>query len=266
MDPYLENPLIWRDVHTTLLVNARAQLEPQVRPSYVVLVEENVYVLGQDDPAYRKLTIPDVAVGRVRAPRASALRPLRGGVSTLPMVVEMMPDEIEVKERRLEIRTVPDSAVVTVIEILSPSNKVPGSEGQKAYVTKRDAVLHSGAHLIEIDLLRAGETFPSVTPLPPTAYRIHVSRQSMRPRGEVWAFNVEDPLPVVPVPLDESVPDAALDLQAVLAQVYEQGGYGRRLDYSAPPPPPPLSPADARFAAARLRGPRKGRSRRSRRT
>ena len=46
--------------------------------------------------------------------------------------------------------------VVTVIEILSPTNKVAGSRGRESYETKRQEVMRSPSHLVEIDLLRRG--------------------------------------------------------------------------------------------------------------
>ena len=45
--------------------------------------------------------------------------------------------------------------VVTVIEIVSPSNKQPGPD-RRSYETKQQEVLSSDANLIELDLLRTG--------------------------------------------------------------------------------------------------------------
>jgi len=51
--------------------------------------------------------------------------------------------------------------VVAVIEVVSPSNKCPGP-GRDAYLAKQREIMGSTAHLIEIDLLRAGEHVISV--------------------------------------------------------------------------------------------------------
>ena len=67
----------------------------------------------------------------------------------------------EVQERYLEVREVGSGQVVTVIEVLSPKNKRTG-EGRQAYLSKRQRILASQTHLIEIDLLRGGESLPMV--------------------------------------------------------------------------------------------------------
>lgn len=61
-----------------------------------------------------------------------------------------MPEEIV--ERFLEILEVRTADVITVIEILSPANKV-NVTGRQEYNSKRQKVLGSQTHLIEIDLL-----------------------------------------------------------------------------------------------------------------
>jgi hypothetical protein len=55
------------------------------------------------------------------------------------------------------------------------------------------------------------------------------------------------------VPLVEPDPDVALDLDAVLAAVYERGGYATLIDYSQPTPLPPLSEAESAWLDDRLR-------------
>src|SRR3954451_13867413 len=63
MDPYLENPGIWPDVHHTLISGYRDFLAPQLRPKYVVRVEERTYISDDSDPSLKlQLRIPDVEV------------------------------------------------------------------------------------------------------------------------------------------------------------------------------------------------------------
>jgi hypothetical protein len=54
---------------------------------------------------------------------------------------------------------------------------------------------------------------------------------------DVWAIQLKDSLPRLPVPLREPDADAILDLQVIVAGVYEQGGYDMLIDYGKPPPP-----------------------------
>lgn len=48
MDPYLEHPGLWEDVHTRLIVAIADALGPQVRPEYRVAVERRIYTGGAD--------------------------------------------------------------------------------------------------------------------------------------------------------------------------------------------------------------------------
>ena len=137
--------------------------------------------------------------------------------------------------------------LVTAIEILSPVNKRPGHDAYADYQRKRRELLRSTAHLMEIDLLRGGTRPPLTKPVPASAYRITLSRVETRPRVEVWTVRLADPLPVLPVPLREPDPDTRLDLGAVIAEVYERGGYEQVIDYRRDPPPPPLPDADSEW-------------------
>lgn len=255
VDPYLEAPALWRGVHGRLAVHMGDVLSEALGGRYFVDVEERVYVLEEDDPAQR-FFIPDAVISARRrrregAPAETGPSPETGSVA--PAVLFMVEDVLEVREPRLVIQDVEAREVVTVVEVLSAANKALGSRGRSEYLAKRREVLRSPIHLVEIDLLRAGARFPSLDPLPPGDYYIHVSRAAGRPRGEVYAWPLRRSIPVVPVPLREGDADARLDVAEALRRTYEQAHYERRIDYAAPPPPPPLPPDDAAWLDARLR-------------
>ena len=156
---------------------------------------------------------------------------------------------VKVTERYLEIREVATGDVITVIELLSPTNKRPG-EGYQEYQAKRLQTLGRRTHLIEIDLIRAD------TPLPmrlhagsPGDYRIVVSRAPHRPRAEVYAFTLRDPIPDFAVPLLSDDPEPVVPLNHLVHDLYDRAGYDLTIDYSQPPVPP-LSPEDATWTAA----------------
>lgn len=162
---------------------------------------------------------------------------------------------IEFAQMRLlsvEVRATRTLELVTAIEILSPVNKRPGHEAYRQYQRKRRELLRSTAHLLEIDLLRGGERPPLERPVPPAPYYVVLSRADRRPTVEVWPLQLQDPLPVVPVPLLEPDPDAPLDLSAAVAAAYERGGYADLIDYRRPPPRPSLSEAEATWLDERL--------------
>ena len=66
-----------------------------------------------------------------------------------------MPEEH--REHYLVLRDRGKNELVTVIEVLSPTNKLPGSDGNKEYTQKRERLLNSHVNFIEIDLLRGGQ-------------------------------------------------------------------------------------------------------------
>jgi hypothetical protein len=149
----------------------------------------------------------------------------------------------------VEIRRTADQRFVTAIEILSPGDKC-GQGGD--YALKRHKLLASPAHLVEIDLLRAGERFPVGCPLPSMPYFVFLSRVNQRPEAAAWPIALAAPLPVVPIPLDAGDPDVALDLQAALSKLHDEMGYDLSVNYTRPPPGP-LAPDEAVWVDERLR-------------
>jgi Protein of unknown function (DUF4058) len=107
---------------------------------------------------------------------------------TQPFTV-MLPLLEQRREGYLEIREVTTGRVVTSIELLSPTNKRAGN-GRDAYMSKRQRVLGSMMHLVEIDLLRSGRSMTVVTEMPPSHYRILVSKSDDRPQAQLYAFNL----------------------------------------------------------------------------
>ena len=148
------------------------------------------------------------------------------------------------RESYLVIRLQETMEVVTVLETLSPSNKRPGGDGRREYLQKRETLLQSQAHLIELDLLRGGQRLPTATPLPPGDYYALVSRRPRGPRAAVYAWTLRDRLPTIPVPLKEGDADVPLDLQAAFATVYDRARYDLSVRYAAELQPP-LSADDA---------------------
>ena len=247
MDPWLERPSLWPGVHAQVISTLRELLTPQLRPRhYFADIESRVYIVEEDDPARRGL-IPDVVI---RAERVIERGTVVVGPTPTPAtaLIDVIP-RLPVREGRIVIRAADGTEAIAVIELLSPANKTLGSRGRSEYLAKRRDVCESSAHLIEIDLLRAGARFPMASELPPGDYYAHVSRASRRPRGEVWAWTVRDPAPVIPIPLRQGDPDALLDIGSAVRLAYERGGYDVIIDYRKPADPP-LSPEDASWASA----------------
>jgi hypothetical protein len=242
MDPYLELPRRWPDFHNDLAAEIRTALNSVLDPRYVASLTSSV-AYEAVEIAPRRFIQPDVVV--LRSPTLSEEAPV--AVATLaPAPVESaIPWEVPLMLYRVEIITTDAEQLVTVIEILSPANKRPGHETTLEYRRKRRDLFRSSAHLMEIDLLRAGERPPLEEPVPTAPYYVMLSRAERRPRVEVWPIALSERLPVLPVPVLEPDPDVPLDLGAAVASVYERGAYARKIDYNQPPPPPPFSAEEA---------------------
>lgn len=246
MDPYVERRGLWEEVHTGLIAEIQQFLGPLVRPRYRVAVERRAYVavLAPDDLIGK----PDVlVVSPAREPDRIALA---GATPTavLPQVATL-PMAEEVVERYLEIRETTTGDVVTVIEILSHSNKIP-RQGRAQYERKRLAVLASLTHLVEIDLLRSGNPMPMRVAGQDSLgeYRLVISRAQHRPQADVYLFGVRDAIPDIPIPLRPGEAEPVLALNQILHTLYDQAGYDLAVDYGHPPVPP-LTGEEALWAA-----------------
>jgi hypothetical protein len=128
--------------------------------------------------------------------------------------------------------------VVTVIEVLSPANKI--GDGRDQYLQKQQDLLATHTNLVEIDLLGSGRP----TALARTAdietpadwrYTVSISRAHRRYRLEIYAFSLRDRLPRCRIPLRAADPDAVLDLPTVFNRCYDVGGYDLIVDYRQDP-------------------------------
>lgn len=250
MDPYLETPDLWPDVHHELMHQIRASLNPRLKPDYVARVELRVYITDEDDPG-REALVPDVRI-ETASRRPSAKSNGRQAIAIdEPIVIPMLIDP-EIKESYLAIKDCKTGSLVTIIEIMSPTNKIRGAEGRQSFMRKKNEILATPVNWVEIDLLRSG--LPSVVnpPLRPCDYRVMISRGNDRYNAHYWPISVRRPLPVIGIPLRKKDADVPLDLGAVLNTAYDNGAYELSVDYTKPPVPP-LRGEDAKWANKLLR-------------
>jgi hypothetical protein len=251
MDPYLEQ--FWGDVHQRLVTYACDQLQGALPGDLRARIQERVFV---ESPTAERNMYPDVRVverGRRlgRGPAAPA-----GGVAVAEPLRIRLPDE-PVTQGYIEILDVGSGRqVVTVIEILSPSNKFAGP-GRKLYTQKQQECQAAGVALVEIDLLRDGPWALAIPEyLVPAShrlvYRVCVMRPGVEWLAEVYRVPLRERLPAINIPLRPSDGDVSLDLGVLVKQCYHNGGYDDDIDYQADPVTP-LAPEDASWADALLR-------------
>jgi hypothetical protein len=251
MDPFIENQE-WTDFHTRFITVIGEVLTPRLRQRYIVRIERRVYVEHLSGGV--ESIIPDVTVLKSQVDHRPSREVTPSAVSTAaPAPVECtLPMPEEKREAFIVIRGRRSREVAAVIELLSPTNKLRGADGFREYMKKRESVLQSSAHLVELDLLRGGRRLPTIDPLPDGDYYAFVCRRERRPKAQVHAWTIRDRLPAIPVPLSENDPDVELDLQEVFTVTYDRAAYEDSIDY-AEKLSPPLAGDDSRWIQEILR-------------
>ncbi len=250
MDPYLESTTYWASFHHHLAEEVMTLLNTCLSPKYFADVE----VRASLDEVGIMVAIevyPDAAVlaCEPQSPTAVVTPFISAPIQRLALPTE------RTRSRTVQICLTSDSTLVTAIEILSPDNK--RGRGLEQYRHKRERLLLSPCHLVELDLLRRGQRPGWEVEDPPldAAYVCLVNRA--RPDhlrvSEIWPVALTEPLPTLPIRLLSPDPDVLLDLTTALRHIYARARYERRMNYRADPPPPALSADDAAWLDAHLR-------------
>jgi AraC-like DNA-binding protein len=197
MDPWLERPGLWPDVHENLIIRLQDQLAPLLRPRYYLAVQQRTVVaVAPLDP---NPIFPDLAV--VERDKSLLDREYSEASGVEPVVVGI-PFQETITEDYLEVVEVATHRVVTIVEILSPSNKRAG-EDREAYISKREKIFRAQINLVEIDLLRDWPPMP-FTFLQANGhsshYRILVKRGKNLRHAFLYSFSVRDPIPIFSLP------------------------------------------------------------------
>lgn len=230
MNPWLEE--YWRDVHASMLVYARDQLNGELPDELTAAVDERLKI-DVDEEVPRNY-LPDVAISE--SWDGSLGQPLGPGGVAVEAAEPTIVDVGEIKLRRLEI-TDSRGHIVTVIEFLSPTNKIT-LESRMLWKRKRRETLGAGINWVEIDLLREGgwalPDYDELLTLPAsgTFYAACAIRARCVRQHEFYLFPLQKKLPAIRIPLRPNDRDVALDLQVLIDQCYERGRYGRKINYS----------------------------------
>jgi hypothetical protein len=233
MDPYLEES--WRDVHHSLCTYARDDIQAQLSDGMLARVDERLMV--ELSPEQARSIYPDVRVVRRpdRNKRNAAPGANAGGVALAePLTLEI--EDEHTTEPFIEIIDARSGGrVITVIEFLSITNKMPGP-GCDAYRQEQLELRTAGVSSVEINLLRAGpppETFPlwMVAMEDRTPYYAVVHRAWAAKKYDVYPMPLQERLSAIAIPLRESDAPVALDLQSLIDRVYRNGAYHVEIDY-----------------------------------
>jgi hypothetical protein len=243
MNPWLEGYL-WPDLHQTLAHKVRQLLVPQLQPKYFASLQTTVYL---DYAPEQEIGIlyPDIEVRHKRAEEP----PADYGSSISPVTVTAPFPKVEWRLPSIEIRDREHQQMVAIIEILSPINKK--APGLDQYREKRLKLHQAGVHLLEIDLLRRGKRLSTQTLVEQADYLVSLTR-AQQDMTQYWTFQLQEKMPVVPVPLLREDEDVVLHLQTAFDQAFEEAGYTYSIDYKKVPPPPAFTPEQERWINERL--------------
>jgi hypothetical protein len=255
MDPFLEDPAVFPDLHDSLIAELRNAINAQLPPPYYASSASRVWV----EPSQRRVE-PDVNVLRPERPGGGAApSPAAATAVTRPPVVVRIPRE-EFRQTYLDIYAKPGhERLVTTIEVLSPTNKTTGGEGRPLYLQKQREVLGSKVNLVEIDLLRGGQHTTAVRledaleKAGPFDYHVCVRGFEEPDDFVIYPISLGGRLPVVAIPLLPGDSSVGVDLQTLLDRCYDTGLYQRRILYAERAPVPPLRPEQAAWVEQVLR-------------
>ena len=255
MDPWLESPAVFPDLHNSLITYIGEALNAVLPEPYFARSATRVWV--EED----RIREPDVSLldPSDQSRRTSAVD-LAASMAAVGMIaVEAAPFVPEPHEEPfIEVRSTAGDRLVTAVEILSLSNKSTGDKGREAYRQKQVEYLTEDVNLVEIDLLRGGEHTTAVHRARLRAlvgfcpYHICVSGRAFERRYFVGAIQLADRLPSLAVPLDRNMTPVRIELQPLLDRCYDGRRYARQVHYDRPPDPP-LTPDQQAWAEAILR-------------
>jgi hypothetical protein len=234
MDPYLERRALWPDFHDSLIAYLREAVQPFLRPRYAALTQDRLFVVEHERPIRPDISIIHVD-DRSDFLHSSAVATM---VADEPVVVELFREEIRQPYLTI-IEPAEGNRVVTAIEVLSPDNKTTGA-GRVSYLAKQEELWLGNTNLVEIDLLRAGQSVVRIPherldALPQRRYLVSVTR-SFPTRCELYGFSMQQRLPRISLPLASDDKDLPLDLQQVFTRCWNSGPYPELLHYGDPPP------------------------------
>lgn len=235
MNPWLEHR--WGDVHSRLVIYAGDQLQEKLPAGLRARMQERVFLESVEGPV--RSFYPDVSIHE-QPSRYGGVSGAGSATVTAPLVLHL-PDT-EITEPFLEIIDAGSGGrIVTIIEVVSRSNKSPG-EGRELYVQKQDECKSAAVNLVEIDLLRSGDPVTIahrhlLNKGHRAPWHVSVWRAARSAQAECYLAAFREPLPVIAVPLRSSDADVPLDLQALIDLCHVRGKYDD-IDYSRPLDPP----------------------------
>jgi hypothetical protein len=198
MDPYLEHEALWPVFHHQLVMALYQMLLPGLVDRYRARVAQRHYATEQ-------------------------------ALFTSIIREEHHEDNIEIRQRS-------DGRLITLLDVVSPANKLT-QQGRAAYLDRRREGRSANANLVEIDLVLQGQPTLEYSRdgLPDWDYAVTVTRSTQPERYEIYTATLQKRLPRFRLPLASDDRDTVLDLHTVFTRCYDQGDFSAKIDYSRDP-------------------------------
>ena len=241
MNPYLETRGLWPEVHNKIIAAIHRCLRGRLPFKYSVIMEERV-AIGQnpaEEPPARYAR-PDTTISGSGVHQEPSDYELGAGAVTV-----VLPETYTVREWFIRISEQSREDPVTVLEVLSPTNKNPGP-GREQYLDKRKRILESATHFIEIDLVRVGRPMPVEGYDGDAPYRTLISRWQLRPSAELYPFGLRSSIPSFTVPLLDGDTEPEVPLGEIVKEIYSLDYYVNYMGYHDDPAGP-LSDSDRKW-------------------
>lgn len=197
MDPYLEDDALWPIFHRQFIHSLHTLLQPYFTDRYSERVKQRRYIAEET--------------------KSSSV-------------------QREHHEEYIEIRQRSDDRLISLIDVVSPDNKLTAA-GRTTYLDLRRESKNANASLVEIDLVLQGGPLLEYSRdgLPHWDYAVTVTRSTHPDRYEIYLATLQKRLPRFRLPLAPDDKDTVFDLQAAFTRCYDQGDFEDKIDYRRDP-------------------------------
>lgn len=224
IDPWAEQGWFFHQIHGGMISELLKQIQDPLMDRELIAAREASLQIGE-------ATQPDVIISLAHE------RPPKRILSYPVLAEQLLLDPgiaIELPEPELDAIYITDQVggrIITIIEIISPSNKADAKD-EGRYMQRRDTLVYDrGVHVVEVDLTRSIKRLlrSQETRNYPYHIAIHMPYERTRMIGIDWA----SPIPTFALPLrDDGIPVAMQPFYAtayydaaIAAHVLEQTNY-----------------------------------------
>ncbi len=142
----------------------------------------------------------------------------------------------EHNEEFIEIRQRGADRLVTLVEVVAPSNKTT-AEGRQYYLDHWANSKAGGANVVEIDLVLQGQPPRGFSPNTQVEGEFAITISRANRQESLEAFNLQRALPRFRLPLAGDDRDMVVELHVIFNRAFDLGSFSEKIDYKIAPIP-----------------------------